>query len=391
MPVEIAKAGRWPASGQVVEVTSQMLSEVAQSYDPAKFRAPFLVTHDETGQPNWKGTGFTEDTNKRPWKAGALIKNLFVKGDILFAEPEKVDPDYKQLFDSGRIPALSAKFYRPEDPGNPTPGKWGIRHVAGVLIPGIKGMAVPEFAEAEQGLVVQFAEMGSYSVSLLEDIFNGIRDYLTDVVGSDEAERYMPRWRIRDFVSAMKPIQIIEEPMAFQEQHNQEVPVSDPMDLAKISELETLLAAERQKAMDLQKQAEQERAQSLRREAVAFAESLLESGRLIPAERQNVVAEYLAAANSAPVEFEEGGAMVVVNPLASYKARLLRADKQVEFGELATFENEPGSAEAFEFAEGLPPGTVISPAKAKAYAAAKAYAQKNGVDIITAYRAVGGK
>jgi hypothetical protein len=71
-----------------------------------------------------------------------------------------------------------------------------------------------------------------------------------------------------------------------------------------------------------------------RTEAVQFCEGLIQAGRLLPVEKDTVLALYDLAATSAPVEFGEGDGKTTEAPLAKFKALLENLPKRVEFKEV---------------------------------------------------------
>jgi hypothetical protein len=131
-PIEAFAVGRWADSNKVVrDYPDYVVQEIADSYDPARHRAPIVVNHDET-QPNQ-----------------GLVERLYKEGGKLFAIPSGVGESFKQLVNNGSWPAVSSGFYAPEDPNNPNPGKWGLRHLSFVNVPAVKGLAHPAFGEAD--------------------------------------------------------------------------------------------------------------------------------------------------------------------------------------------------------------------------------------------------
>ena len=131
-PIEAFAVGRWADSNKVVrDYPDEVVQEIADSYDPARHRAPIVVNHDET-QPNQ-----------------GLVERLYKEGSKLFAIPFGVDEGFKQLVNNGNWPAVSSGLYAPNDPNNPNPGKWGLRHLSFVNVPAVKGLAHPAFGEAD--------------------------------------------------------------------------------------------------------------------------------------------------------------------------------------------------------------------------------------------------
>ena len=142
-PVEISCVGSAvDGSGTVWQISHQMLSEVAESYDPQVHVAPILINHD-VDRGNF-----------------GLVESLSFDGRSLLAVPHKVDPEFAEWVNDGRWPRLSAGFYSPDCPANPFPGMWALKEFSVVQIPGVKGLAEPEFTEpADEGVLYFAAEL----------------------------------------------------------------------------------------------------------------------------------------------------------------------------------------------------------------------------------------
>lgn len=179
MAVQIAKIGRAvDGSGAVFQFTPAILSDLAETYNPeSKHRAPFFEGHNE------------RQRNK------GLVTSLRVEGDRLWAESSDMDAEFALAVNKKRIPSLSPALYHPDSDKNPTPGRWYLRHVAGVQIPGIKGLAAPEFSETEGGIVYVFSEPQDQLVGLVWRL----RQLLLDRFDPETADLYIPQTLLEDF------------------------------------------------------------------------------------------------------------------------------------------------------------------------------------------------
>lgn len=131
-PIQIFASGKWTdSSGVTREFTEDHLEEMATGYDPGVHEAPLLRNHN-TSAGNF-----------------GLFKSIFRAGNRLFGVPHKVDPGFAEEVNSGRWPKISAGLYSPDDPANPRRGKWSIREVSVVQVPGVKGMLAPQFSEGQ--------------------------------------------------------------------------------------------------------------------------------------------------------------------------------------------------------------------------------------------------
>lgn len=140
--VEIFRQGTHiDSAGVSREFTDETIQEIQGSYNSQKHTAPFLVNHDES-KPN-----------------RGIVDRLVKIGQSLYAAAKNVDTEFQAQINDRRLPALSAALYAPTDPRNPSPGKWGLRHVAAVQIPAVKGMTPPQFAEGDELLTIEFEEL----------------------------------------------------------------------------------------------------------------------------------------------------------------------------------------------------------------------------------------
>jgi hypothetical protein len=117
-------------------------------------------------------------------------------GDGLEALTEPTD-DAKDLVSKRHFKSVSASFYTPTAPNNPTPGKWHLRHVGllGAVPPAVKGLRALSFAEAEEG-VVTFGDLPGYVGLDIARMFRRLRDWLIEKEGADVADRVLPNWDV---------------------------------------------------------------------------------------------------------------------------------------------------------------------------------------------------
>ncbi|OHR40934.1 2-oxoacid:acceptor oxidoreductase [Neisseria sp. HMSC064F04] len=86
------------------------------------------------------------------------VKSLGVQNGVLTADFDQVDEGFADLVKAGRYKKVSASFYPPASPNNPKPGVWTLRHVGflGAQPPAVKGLSAISFADGE--VYVEFAE-----------------------------------------------------------------------------------------------------------------------------------------------------------------------------------------------------------------------------------------
>jgi hypothetical protein len=133
-------------AGRTLQFGEAELAQIA-SYNPAQRRAPLLVSHD---LPD----GETEDTvlNRKELAFG-LVDKVQRVGKTLVAKVSKHSPKVAEWIKNGQLPGVSMKVWHPQDPDNPTPGKYSLRHLAllGATDPAVPGLPEPSFGEFELG------------------------------------------------------------------------------------------------------------------------------------------------------------------------------------------------------------------------------------------------
>lgn len=178
--IHISKPGKVKsAEGVDVEITPEILAEVAQTYDPAKFEAQLVIGHPRMDGPSFGG-----------------IRALSFAGNELEADADPTD-DAKDLVAKRHFKTVSASFYTPTAPNSPTPGKWYLRHVGllGAMPPAVKGLRALSFAESEEG-VVTFGELPGYAGGYIARMLGNLRDWLIADKGQEVADRVLPSWDI---------------------------------------------------------------------------------------------------------------------------------------------------------------------------------------------------
>lgn len=115
--------------GQRYCFTANDLTATAAAYDPATHEAPLVLGHP-AGDASSPAHGW--------------IKRLTVDAaGALVATVEHVSDALKSLVRAGRFRNLSASFWPPTHPSNPTPGVYALRHVGalGASPPAIRGLS----------------------------------------------------------------------------------------------------------------------------------------------------------------------------------------------------------------------------------------------------------
>lgn len=254
---------------------------MARSYDPALREAPLCVGHPKDNLPAY---GWVKSVQRNT--AGALTITA-----------RNVEPQFAEMVEARRFAKRSASFYPPQSPGNPTPGKWYLRHVAflGAQPPAIAGLKDIQFSEGDAEGVVCFSEP------------------VTTPQESDDMSKEL-----------------------------QEQLAKAQADLAAAKETTAKATAEAEKARK-DAEAAQAQATSFAEKAradrkagfVSFSEAQVQSGRLLPKDKAMAVATLEALADAKPVEFSEGDTTTKVSPVQWLQDLITNAKPAVNFGEFA--------------------------------------------------------
>ncbi|EOX6774879.1 peptidase [Salmonella enterica subsp. enterica serovar Manhattan] len=335
--------------GRQINFSDADLNEIAQSYNPALHEAPVVVGHPKTDAPSY-----------------AWVSGIKKDRDGLKAEPRDIDPQFAELVRKRRYSKVSASFYCPDSPGNPTPGKYYLRHVGflGAQPPAIKGLKQVSFAEDEEG-VVEFAD---WSLQTTASLFSRIRDFIISQFGIEKADSVVPDYMIDSLRDEAARATTTDTAPAFSDPVG--IPAEDaiqpvaekpaptpPEEPAVDKELQAKLQKENddlKRQIEERNKAEAQRVATERHNAnVAFADSLVSDARLAPAGKGLVVAVLDAlGGGDEPVSFSENGSE---QPLVdAFKTQMKKARPLLDFGEVATADNTDRSAIPAEFAEADP-------------------------------------
>lgn len=361
--------------GAALSFSESDLAATAAAYDPAVHEAPICVGHPKHDLP-----------------AYGWIKSLSAKPDGLFAEEQQVDPEFSELRDAGRFKKISASFYAPDSASNPKPGVWYLRHVAflGAQPPAVKGLRNPQFADGEQGVVtVDFADWDDL---VNAGLWRRMRDWFIGRFGLDEADKVIPDYQIASLEEAARREDMdtgIGIPPSFTEHHQQERSVTQPDQAAILAAEKSAREAAEQRAKEAEAklaqfaEADKNRAVAARlAEATSFADQQVKEGRILPAERNTVIAVLTAVPAGTEASFGEGDGAVKGDPAALLKGLLQKMPARVTFGEAARADNTGAPAPAAGVS--LPPGANVDPARLELHNKAVAYAESKGVDYATA-------
>lgn len=329
-------------SGYQLQATDRELDELVETYDPTNFQAPLIITHDT------KGLGDTTLANSE--FSYGVPKALKRVGDTVKAVFDKVAPEFESWVRDKKLLTVSPSFYLANSPGNPTPGKLALRHIAalGATPPAIKSLAplstAFNFGEDDEGVVSLEFDAGAIDFDcgcgdgyINSGLWQRLRDWLIDQYGLETADKIIPGYEVGILTERrldnplMERLYKVEEKVFGQES----TALYSEMTANKTTETTTVDFSAKEQELSARelKIAAQESALRIK-EFASFCENDLKD-RVTPAmaATTEIVAfmEFLHNPAS-PVEFSAGEA---ASPLDWFKGFLTKLPTAVEFGELA--------------------------------------------------------
>lgn len=301
-PIRLFRTGTFTSvEGIKVSLGESDLASIAASYDAAANPAPLVIGHPQLNDP-----------------AYGWVDRLEVRGDELLAYPDpgQLEPSFAEAVKLGRYAKVSAQFYPPDNPHNPTPGQYYLKHIGflGAHAPGVKGLGRVSFAAGDTGDLVTF-----------------------------EQEKTMP-------------------------------PTDDNKDKeASFAERERSLA-DREARIKAREDAAEKKARDDRHAAnVSFAEGLLKEAKIKPKGKALLIGVLDALGGDDVVSFGEG--VADMSPRAALLKIFDTAQPLVSLGEIAADDGKAIEGKLASFA--APAGYEVDPARAAIFAKAQALQAEN--------------
>lgn len=289
--------------GRSLTFSESDVAAMAAGYDPALHQAPHVLGHPTTDAPAW---GWTS--------------SLEAEGGVLYERREQVDPAFAEAVEAGRYKFRSASFYEPNDPANPTPGSWYLKHVGwlGAQPPAVKGLGAA-FAEGDASEGVTFAE-GDMNLAWLAgnvaEGFRQLRDWILGKWGQEEADKALSAWtdRAATQIAADVRAEARAEPgAAFAEAEAALASATAAAALidtraAELDAREAAIAEREAAAREGQAAFAEAARQTARDDDSAFVDQLVTEGRLPPARADQVKTLLGVLDGDQGVAFSEGSA-----------------------------------------------------------------------------------
>lgn len=336
--INIFKTGTHTSSnGTTLDFSEDKLQGSAESYSPSVHEAPIVIGHPKDNGP-----------------AYGWVKSMEFSEGSLDAIPDQVNEDFAEMVKKGSFKKVSASFYLPDAPNNPSPGNLYLRHVGflGAQPPAIKGLSAVDFSEQEEG-VVEFEEdwRTAMDMSSIAQIFKAMREFIIDKFSKDEADKTLPDYLIDDLrTSAEERRKADDSPVTdFSESETDpehDMKLEDA--LAKVNDLEsqnTQLESDKQKLADENETLKSKvtsftEAENKRRKEglTAKVDALVKGGKVTPAERGKVLA-FAERLGDQTVDFGEADDEKGLNAQNEYLKSLEDRKPVVDFKEHSGDEN----------------------------------------------------
>jgi hypothetical protein len=338
-------------SGYQLQATDRELDELVETYNPTNFQAPLIITHDTKGV----GDGILANSEF----SYGVPKALKRVGDTVKAVFDKVAPEFENWVRDRKLLTVSPSFYLANSPGNPTPGKLALRHIAalGATPPAIKSLAplstAFNFGEGDEGVISLDFDAGAIDFDcgcgggdgyITSGLWQRLRDWLIDQYGLETADKIIPGYEVGILTERrldnplMERLHELEEKVFGQEQSEEYSEMTankttETTDAVDFSEKEQEIAARELKIAAREQAIAVQEATLRTQQFTSFCENDLKD-RLTPAmaSTTEVVAFMEFLHSPASVDFSAGEA---ASPLDWFKSFLNKLPTAVEFGEMA--------------------------------------------------------
>lgn len=369
--LEIFRPGTFVAeNGQTYSFSEADVKASVAAYNPDVFKAPLVIGHPKTEDPAYGWVAaltFAEDSKK------------------VLADPDQVHTDFAEGVNEGRWPKISSSFYHPDHPSNPVPGVYYLRHVGflGASAPAVKGLKTASFAD-EQGdvITIDFSEGEQESRWALARLARNLRDWMIEKFDLETADRVVPDWVAASAEDAERAGR--KSHTSFSEPEDK--PVATPEDkTANFAERENQLKTREQELAEREKKIADADAKRKREEVASFVEGLVKEGKVLPAEKTQVVSLLVSLPDDKTISFAEGEATVEKNPADVLRGLLEKLPARVDFSERGAPEDVDGGVANFA----APAGYAVDTSQNELHAKISAYAKQHNMTYAQAAQAVG--
>jgi hypothetical protein len=334
--INIFKAGtHTDSTGTKLEFTEDMLKAAVSNYAPSIHEAPIVVGHPTTNGPAW----------------GWIEKLEYSDGNI-YAIPKQVNAEFSDQVQQGLYKKVSASWYLPDAPNNPSPGALSLRHVGflGAQPPAVKGLEPIQFEEHDEE-TIEFSDNWAMAEghSMIANTFKALREFIIDKFSKEDADQIIPSYVSEEL--ARNAEYIAKQQSESDEASN---PLYNEGNTVTLEELQaanaTLQASNDAKdaenlALKSQVSSFEEAKATARKAEIALkVDALITSGKATPAQRPQLIAFAEALEGTgATIEFGEGDDKRELNSADALIDFLSKGKNALDFQERSQDENEPST------------------------------------------------
>lgn len=357
MPIKVIPETAWfpvfkvgthkDGAGRDLQFTEEQIDEIIRMNEGRLAEVKAVLGHPRTDDPAYGETG-------------ALKKVVKDGVAYLYAKLKNAVAEFAEMVNAGMYNRVSIALY-PD---------LRLRHIGflGATPPAVKGLAPVQFEDGEAAeMVIEFSEREQWAMSgALKSVgrmFQRLRDFLVGEYGAEKADTVVPSeqldWLREDAIEVQptpEPGPVFNEPHPDSGGDMPDEKVQQQLEelQGQFNELKAQLTTVTQERDALKGTIAESERKQLRTECMAFADALVNEGRLIPAQRDIVVGVMEQLAPAGEYEFAEG---VSEKPLDAFKKLLRTYPERIEFAEVATKGaagkgGAAGTDELAEFAEG---------------------------------------
>ncbi len=325
--IEIFRAGTHRSmDGAEISFSESDLTASANVYDPAIHEAPIVIGHPKTDAP-----------------AYGWVKQLSYAEGSLAATPDQLEPQFTEMVSAGRFKKVSASFYPPNATSNPVPGTFYLKHVGflGATAPAVKGLKQVEFADDAEAvtLTVDFADAEmetGWALKRVFRIFRQLREYLIETEGQERADKIIDGWDLD--AGAEEAANVMDEarddaPNSYSETTETEETTMNPSPKAPAPGEQPDPEQREAKFAEREKNLQDKEAAFAEKEISGRVDELVKAGRVLPAEKDGLVAFMASLDNDEAVSFAEGAEKQT--PRAFMDKFLEGLPQRVEFSEMS--------------------------------------------------------
>ena len=307
------------SSGNEKDWTEQDLDTMVSNYLPEENEAPIVIGHPDNNAPAW-----------------GWIETLKRDGDTLYAKVKDLVPEFAEMLKKKMFKKRSISLY-PD---------LKLRHIGflGAAPPAVKGL--PDFAFTDETKITSF-EFTEESFDFSDEKFwtvgrivRRLREWFIEKYDIETADKIVMSWDVetlmeekntRNYNDKKKELDVTKE------EFDEKIKAKE-LEIANFSKKANDALAENAK---LKEQAEKDRTEKQTAEYSQFADKLVSDGKLLPAQKSQVVDLMQVLSASTEYEFSEGGKK---SPVDVFQAVLEVNSKQIEFDETATKDKGQGGA-----------------------------------------------